>query len=50
MSEISDDDQPSGFESQPGLTWTLVLLIGLCMLAAWLYFFFGLFVTPATVL
>ena len=43
MNELTEEQQRRILESPPRGTWALILLIGLGMLAAWLYFFFGVF-------
>ncbi len=49
MSELTEDEQRRIMESPPKGTWALILLIGLGMLAAWLYFFFGVFMSHGPV-
>ncbi|MGB0722094.1 MAG: hypothetical protein ACPGU7_06820 [Gammaproteobacteria bacterium] len=48
MSDLSDE-QRRILEAPPRGTWTIILIIGVAMLAAWLYFFFGIFVSHGPV-
>ena len=49
MTQRSEEEQRRILEAPPRGTWTLILLVGLGMLAAWLYFFFGLFMSHGPV-
>ena len=43
VSELTEEEQRRILESPPKGTWVIILIIGLALLAAWLYFFFGVF-------
>jgi hypothetical protein len=45
MNELSEEEKLQILEAPPRGTWAIILVIGLGMLLAWLYFFFGLFVS-----
>lgn len=49
MSELTDEEQRRIMESPPKGTWAIILIIGFSILAAWLYFFFGVFVSHGPV-
>jgi hypothetical protein len=49
MNELSEEEQRQILEAPPRGTWAIILVIGLAMLLAWLYFFFGLFVSHGPV-
>jgi hypothetical protein len=49
MTELSEDEQRRILEAPPRGTWALILVVGLAMLAGWLYFFFGLFMSHGPV-
>lgn len=49
MNELSDEEQRRILEAPPRGTWALILAIGIAMLAGWLYFFFGLFMSHGPV-
>ena len=49
MSELTEEEQRRIMESPPKGTWATLLVIGLLLLAGWLYFFFGLFMSHGPV-
>ena len=49
MTELSEDEKRRILEAPPRGTWAVILVIGLAMLAGWLYFFFGLFMSHGPV-
>jgi len=49
MSQLSEEEQRALMEAPPKGTWTLILVVGIGMLLAWLYFFFGLFMSHGPV-
>jgi hypothetical protein len=49
MSDLSEEQQRQILEAPPRGTWAIILVIGIAMLLAWLYFFFGLFVSHGPV-
>jgi hypothetical protein len=49
MSELSEEEQRRALEAPPRGTWALILAVGIAMLAGWLYFFFGLFMSHGPV-
>jgi len=49
LSELTDEEQRRIMESPPKGTWAIILIIGFSILAAWLYFFFGVFVSHGPV-
>lgn len=49
MSDMSDEQQRRLLEEPPRGTWALILVVGFAMLAGWLYFFFGLFMSHGPV-
>jgi hypothetical protein len=49
MTELSDEEQRRILEAPPRGTYAVILVIGIGMLLAWLYFFFGLFMSHGPV-
>lgn len=49
MSELSEDEQRRILEAPPRGTYAVILVIGVAMLLAWLYFFFGIFMSHGPV-
>jgi hypothetical protein len=49
MTDLTDEERRQILESPPRGTWAVILVIGLGMLVAWLYFFFGLFMSHGPV-
>ena len=49
MAELSEEEQKAILESPPKGTWAVLLVIGLAMLAGWLYMFFGVFMSHGPV-
>ena len=49
MTELSEEEQRRILEAPPRGTWALILAVGIGMLAGWLYFFFGLFMSHGPV-
>lgn len=45
MREMTEEERRRIMESPPKGTWAIILIIGLSMVAAWLYFFFGVFMS-----
>ena len=46
---LTEEEQRRILEAPPRGTWAIILVVGLAMLAGWLYFFFGLFVSHGPV-
>lgn len=49
MEGLSEEEQRQILASPPRGTWAVILVIGVGMLLAWLYFFFGLFMSHGPV-
>jgi hypothetical protein len=49
MNELSEEKQRQILEAPPRGTYAVILVIGIAMLLAWLYFFFGLFMSHGPV-
>ena len=49
MNGLTEEQQRQILESPPRGTWAVILVIGIGMLLAWLYFFFGLFMSHGPV-
>jgi hypothetical protein len=49
VGELTEEQKREILEAPPRGTWAIILLIGLAMLAGWLYFFFGLFMSHGPV-
>ena len=49
MVELTEEEQQRILESPPRGTWAIILLIGLALLAGWLFFFFEIFMSHGPV-
>jgi hypothetical protein len=49
MTPLSEQEQKRILEEPPRGTWAIILVIGIGMLAAWLYFFFGIYMSHGPV-
>ena len=49
MADLTEDEQRQILESPPNGTLAIVLLIGIALLAGWLYFFFDIFMSQGPV-
>ena len=43
MNELSEEERQKIIHSAPVGTWALTLIVGLSMVAAWLFLFYGVF-------
>ncbi len=44
MTEISDQERKKILESAPVGTWALMLIVGVGMVLAWLFLYYGVFI------
>jgi len=44
MSQLSEEERKEIIESSPIGTWTLMLIVGLSMVAGWLFLYYGVFI------
>lgn len=49
MTEMTEEERQRIMESPPKGTWAIILILGVAMLAGWLYFFFGLWMSHGPV-
>lgn len=43
MKQLSEEEQKKILESPPVGTWALMMVVGLSMVAAWLFLYYGVF-------